>query len=447
MAKKKYSKRSPEEIKQQVEDLTTGMEKKVESYYESPEKMKEYLDFMGKLHNYSSRNSTLINSQFDGAKAVGSFKTWKEQGFSVNKGEKGIQILVPRISKLFKDTDDKWKSISKASDSDKEHRPTKEVVNYGIGHVFDVSQTSAKESDLPKILPNRHMDGKVENYQELYKAMEAVADKNGIKIVEPKQELGVAKGVSYTNLKEVALNPRNSEVQNTKTLLHELAHATMHRTDNHKEYSKSDKEMQAEMLAYTVSSYYGVDTERYSLKYLHSYKDGLSLVGKQRALEEVRTNAKSFITTMDEALDKNKEEGKEKPKEKQPVMDEKQKASVHSFSSNNITAEGFKNAFKLETLHYVQPDMAQTIEDPNTKDRVERSKNMMKFEQSASPEKANQLKQNAFEEIKGLPISANAVKKIEREETYTNKQLEMNQSAKEKNEKAPKKKKEASLEK
>lgn len=140
MAKKNYSKRSPEEIKKQVEDLTTGMEEKVESYFESPEKMKEYLDFMGKLHNYSSRNSTLINSQFHGAKAVGSFKTWKEQGFSVNKGERGIQILVPRISKLYQDTDDKWKPISKATDSDKENRPTKEVVNYGIGHVFDVSQ-------------------------------------------------------------------------------------------------------------------------------------------------------------------------------------------------------------------------------------------------------------------------------------------------------------------
>jgi hypothetical protein len=53
--------------------------------------------------------------------------------------------------------------------------------------------------------------------------MEAVAEKNGVKIIAPKAELGVAKGVSYTLTKEVALNPRNSELQNVKTLLHELA--------------------------------------------------------------------------------------------------------------------------------------------------------------------------------------------------------------------------------
>jgi hypothetical protein len=44
--------------------------------------------------------------------------------------------------------------------------------------------------------------------------MEAIAQKNGISIVEPKEELGAAKGVSYTLTKEVALNPRNSEKQN-----------------------------------------------------------------------------------------------------------------------------------------------------------------------------------------------------------------------------------------
>jgi hypothetical protein len=63
----------------------------------------------------------------------------------------------------------------------------------------------------------------VEDYKALYKGMETIAEKNGISIIQPKDDLGAAKGVSYTLTKEVALNPRNSERQNVKTLLHELA--------------------------------------------------------------------------------------------------------------------------------------------------------------------------------------------------------------------------------
>ena len=58
--------------------------------------------------------------------------------------------------------------------------------------------------------------------------MESIANSIGVDIIAPKSELGVAKGVSYTMSKEVALNPRNSQLQNVKTLLHELAHAKLH---------------------------------------------------------------------------------------------------------------------------------------------------------------------------------------------------------------------------
>lgn len=49
------------------------------------------------------------------------------------------------------------------------------------------------------------------------------------------------KGVSYTLTKEVALNPRNSERQNVKTLIHELAHAKLHTKDTHLNYTAAEK--------------------------------------------------------------------------------------------------------------------------------------------------------------------------------------------------------------
>ncbi len=142
--------------------------------------------------------------------------------------------------------------------------------------------------------------------------MEAIAEKNGIKIIEPKQELGVAKGVSYTLTKEVALNPRNSELQNVKTLLHELAHAKLHTAETHMNYTAPEKEFQAEMTAYAVSSYFGIDTSEYSLGYLASWTQGKEMKDKTKLLKEVHETSIEFIEIIENTLEKEKEKTNEK---------------------------------------------------------------------------------------------------------------------------------------
>ncbi|HDR4885387.1 TPA: ImmA/IrrE family metallo-endopeptidase [Bacillus cereus] len=315
-------KRSPvsfEEKKQKVEALTKKMEKSIEGYFRSPGDLKEYLSFMAKFYRYSPSNIALIQSQFEGSKAVGSFSFWKEKGFSVNKGEKGIQILVPnRTTAKFKDKTGTWKPVAKASEKEKKQIESKNVevkpgrLYFSVGYVFDVSQTNAKAEDLPRIFPNRWLEGSVQDYRSLYKGMEAIAEKNGVKIIEPKQELGVAKGVSYTLTKEVALNPRNSELQNVKTLLHELAHAKLHTAETHMNYSAPEKEFQAEMTAYTVSSYFGMDTSAYSLGYLADWTQGKELKDKSKLLKEVHETSTEFIETIENTLEKVKEQIHEK---------------------------------------------------------------------------------------------------------------------------------------
>ncbi|MFC9728395.1 ArdC-like ssDNA-binding domain-containing protein [Bacillus cereus] len=311
--KKKYQTKSPEEKKEAVQTLTKKMEKSVEGYFRKPEDLKEYLTFMAKFYHYSPSNISLIQSQFQGASAVGSFSFWKEKGFPVKKGEKGIQILVPnRTVAKFKDKEGTWKTVTKASEQEKKQIESKSVevipgrLYFAVGHVFDVSQTNAKAEDLPRIFPNRWLDGSVTDYKSLYKGMEAIAEKNGVKIIEPKQELGVAKGVSYTLTKEVALNPRNSELQNVKTLLHELAHAKLHTAETRMNYTAPEKEFQAEMTAYAVSSYFGIDTSEYSLGYLASWTQGKEMKDKTKLLKEVHETSIEFIETIENTLEKEK---------------------------------------------------------------------------------------------------------------------------------------------
>ncbi|MGE6509467.1 LPD25 domain-containing protein [Bacillus cereus] len=348
--KKKYQTKSPDEKKEAVQALTKKMEKSVEGYFRTTGDLKEYLTFMAKFYHYSPSNISLIQSQFQGASAVGSFSFWKEKGFPVKKGEKGIKILVPnRTVAKFKDKDGTWKSVTKASEQEKKQIESKSVevkpgrLYFAVGHVFDVSQTNAKAEDLPRIFPNRWLEGSVTDYQSLYKGMEAIAEKNGVKIIAPKSELGVAKGVSYPLTKEVALNPRNSELQNVKTLLHELAHAKLHTAETRMNYTAPEKEFQAEMTAYAVSSYFGIDTSEYSLGYLASWTQGKEIKDKTKLLKEVHETSIEFIETIENTLEKEKEQINEKEVESMANQNEKQDEQnillVEFMSLSNTTQE------------------------------------------------------------------------------------------------------------
>ncbi|TXR91269.1 hypothetical protein DN390_29340 [Bacillus sp. SH7-1] len=348
--KRKYQTKSPEEKKEAVQALTKKMEKSVEGYFRTPGDLKEYLTFMAKFYHYSPSNISLIQSQFQGANAVGSFSFWKEKGFPVKKGEKGIKILVPnRTVAKFKDKEGTWKTVTKASEQEKKQIESKSVevipgrLYFAVGHVFDVSQTNAKAEDLPRIFPNRWLEGSVTDYQSLYKGMEAIAEKNGVKIIAPKSELGVAKGVSYPLTKEVALNPRNSELQNVKTLLHELAHAKLHTAETLMNYTAPEKEFQAEMTAYAVSSYFGIDTSEYSLGYLASWTQGKEMKDKTKLLKEVHETSIEFIETIENTLEKEKEQINEKEVENMANQNEKQDEKnillVEFMSLSNTTQE------------------------------------------------------------------------------------------------------------
>jgi len=304
-----YAKKTREEKESEVKTLIKDTEKKVNEYFESPESIKEYLSFMAKFYNYSVNNSILIDHQFRGAVGVGSYAFWKEKSFQVNKGEKGIKILVPQVSKdKFKDEKGEIKPVDRATAEEKmkikdgDLQVQKSKTYFAQGYVFDVSQTNAKAQDLPNIFPNKWLEGTVENYNTLYKGMEEIAKKIGVKIVELKQELGVAKGVSFPYKKEVALNPRNTELQNVKTLLHELTHAKLHTMDKLDKYETHEKEFQAELTAYTVCSHFGIDTSDYSLKYLHDWTKDKTLKDKKELLKEVRETTVEYIEILEATL-------------------------------------------------------------------------------------------------------------------------------------------------
>ncbi|MFQ8921910.1 MAG: ImmA/IrrE family metallo-endopeptidase [Clostridium paraputrificum] len=311
---KSYKKKSAEEKKKEVDQLITSAEDKIQKCFDTPEQIKELVDYMSRFYNYSLRNALLIQEQFLGALAVGSYTFWKEKGYIVNKGEKGIKILVPnKLSDYFINEKGEEVKVKNANVEEKKliEQGKIEVLEgkivFNQGYVFDISQTNAKAEELPKVFPNRWIDGEVKDYDLMYKAMENIAKKIGVKIIYPKDELGAVKGVSYPATKEVALNPRNTQLQNVKTLIHELTHAKLHTMETRERYSVNAKEFQAELSAYTVCKYFGLDTSEYSFRYIKSWTKDIELKDKEKLLNEVRETVKEYIGVIEHTLVNDKD--------------------------------------------------------------------------------------------------------------------------------------------
>lgn len=311
-----YKRKSTEEKQKEIENLTKTMEEKINSYFVSTDSIKEHLAFMSTFYKYSPRNMALIESQYQGAVAVGSFNYWKEKGVSVKKGEKGIKILVPTPIEYFNrglsaDGKINWVQVKFANAKEKEEIKkgsieTRKKLFFKVGHVFEYRQTNAREIGLPvsEIFDRYYRNGTVEHDKEFIKALEKISNQIGVSIsLEPIHELGTAKGAFYRELNTIALNPRNTEIENVTVMLHELAHSELH---NEQRLNKRDvplltyeKEFQAEMVAYVVATHYNIPTENFSLSYLANWTKGKEFDDKEQLLREVRETSSNFIDTID----------------------------------------------------------------------------------------------------------------------------------------------------
>ncbi|WP_342472406.1 ImmA/IrrE family metallo-endopeptidase [Metasolibacillus sp. FSL H7-0170] len=312
---KKYIVKTTEEKQKEIEELSSRMMNQISSYFVSEEALKEHLVFMSRFYSYSLRNMALIQEQFLGAQYVGSFNFWKDKGVSVKKGEKGIQLFVPTPVTYFMRADE-WVQVRNANSTEKQQIQsgaieTQQKLFFKIGHVFEYTQTNAREKGMPvsEIFSQYHQDGVIHNEKEMMEALRIISKKLDFEILqEPFEELGVAKGAAYPYLKQIALNPRNTAYENVTTLLHELAHAKLHTPDVRDSFTKAEREFQAEMVAYVVASRYGVDTEDFSLSYLAGWtQQGKKLEDKEMLLNGVREAASEFIEIIDTHLQLSKE--------------------------------------------------------------------------------------------------------------------------------------------
>ena len=274
--------------------LSRHLKEGIKEFLDS-DKYRDYLTKMSQLNNYSNRNLRLILAQNPEARQVASFKQWKENfDRYVKKGEKALRIFKP-MTKIKKDENNQ-------PILDKNGKP-ETVTFFGLVPVFDVSQTEGKE--MPKVAEVKEQLTDLE-YANLYRALMAIAKENDVSVRFEEMENNKHGYYSVLENQIVLRSNEMNKAQIIKTFLHEMAHAELHHADNPQKenLTRSTAELQAESVAYVVSSYYGIDTSEYSFNYLSGWSaDKETLADLEAQLDIVQQEAKSLMVRMDQALE------------------------------------------------------------------------------------------------------------------------------------------------
>lgn len=238
------------------------------------ETLTAYLAAMARFHSYSFGNILAIARQRPTATRVAGFSTWKELGRFVKKGEKGIQILAPMMGHRRR------KDGSDQSSSQDDAKPVPVLIGFRAVYVFDVAQTEG--ADLPEFEHN--VSGDVGGHRDRLIAFLAAQNI----ALEYSENIAPALGVSYGG--KIALLPGQSKAEEFVTLVHEVAHELLHKTDRRTKTTATVRETEAEAVAFIVGQGIGLEMGRASSDYIQMYAGNAALLAE--SLEVVqRTSA------------------------------------------------------------------------------------------------------------------------------------------------------------
>lgn len=296
-----------------LKGLSAHLKEGVKDYFNS-DTYKIFLQTMSKFNNYSLNNLFLIVAQKKDASAVASFNAWKKLGRHVQKGQKALKIWAPyQVTRK----DEKGQPVL-----DKKGQEVKDT-RFRLVPVFDVSQTEGKE--LPK--PVYELEGTHQDYANLYRAAKETAAAKGVLLEiskEPKEEHGYYSPAEN----KIVIRAGMSERETLSTIFHEMAHADLHNPKalEGQKLTRTNKELQAESVAYVVANHYGLDTSSYSFGYLANWsKEPDSLADLEAQLSIVQKEAADLIHRLDTAFEKyqNKEVSKDPLSQKLEQFNEK----------------------------------------------------------------------------------------------------------------------------
>jgi len=269
----------PEVKERKIDEVLKRLKEGVSDIQES-DNFKQFLLTMSKFHDYSIGNLILIMVQKPEATRVAGFKTWKDLGRWVKKGEKGITILAPCMPPKGQKPEPK---------EDGEEEIEVSPIYFKVVHVFDISQTDGEllpEFEVPTLTGEAN--------EELFERIMALTRAQRLDVSfesRPYQDPAI-KG-TYSG-KSIWVRPEESRAQQLKTLLHEVAH---YYSESVFRIPRRDAETIAESVAFTVGAHFGFDSGVRSFSYVALWAED------RKILEANLTAIRKVSTKMFDALE------------------------------------------------------------------------------------------------------------------------------------------------
>ncbi len=237
------------------------------------ERLKDYMDVQAKFGFYSVGNVLLITAQKPDATLLEDYKTWKDMGASILRGEKGIVILEPGGSYTRPDG--------------------KTVTSINTKKVFDITQTTNAEHAMPKV----KRDGKL-----LLKAL--------VKFAPCEVELDdkwskVPKGMTAfydPSCRAVFVEQGHTEEELFRAISRELAFAYLAPGNKNRE----ENIFRAECVSYIICRRNLIDVSGFSFDKLPESFSQKTPKGIREELSEIRNAALQISLDMNRFFEKQK---------------------------------------------------------------------------------------------------------------------------------------------
>lgn len=268
------------EITNDVHQTIKSLEKNLANIFEK-DTFKKFLSILSTFNNYSLNNAILILHQNPQATNVAGFQTWKKLGRYVKKGEKGIKILCPI-------------KYSKNKDDEDEDGKNKTNIFFKIGNVFDISQTEVinGKNDITNVLDEFKPKILKGNNQELLEKLEKLEKISETPIIF--DEIKGSNAFGYCDFANNIICVRKDIPleQKIKTVVHEMAHSIMHKNST---LDRTEKELEAESVAFVVCNNIGIDSSEYSFNYIAGWSKEKDVKELKPLLERIHKTSAEIL--------------------------------------------------------------------------------------------------------------------------------------------------------
>ena len=174
------------------------------------------------------------------------------------------------------------------------------IPHFKIGHTFDVNQTEGK----PLVELSQQLTGELTDYQK--ELRDALLQISPVPVSFQPIE-GSTNGFYSLDKNEITVDSTLSEKQSVKTLIHEIAHATIHNINIPDAPKDSPtREVQAESIAYVVCQYFGMDVSDYSFGYIAGWSTGKDIKELKQSLEIIHNTSNDIISKVEQTLSQTK---------------------------------------------------------------------------------------------------------------------------------------------